>query len=597
MKKGTLILTLAMAASFLAGCNDNPNSGTTLTEKEEVNGLKMMYAFEQQSAQIDWEEKSVDQKYTEYYYYDRGNSTDNNVTLFNPDLFEEASAKAMKKTIKKVEDDSNDYESNGDHKQFMGDLSESEFFEKTRFLSTGGVGARHLHVNLKENLDYVYFEMDEGFKTLDQTVDYKIYDNDFMVEKINMKRLVATDETYENHTEVETTATDRMTNEKINGSTYLIEIMHDDAAVLGEDGKYPIPDNYRSMLENTRNMQIKDMFSFPMNSGLSAVFDETRYNDPSQMDKTVEWLSSERDASGNVTLKYNHDVYFDSGDYAGQGVVEYIYVTLTADNKIDNYGYNFDFTYYGESLQSYEMKYEYGYDALGDYVKAEGEDEIFDYNKYYDLGTLVPNVEKGNRDSEAESLLESIGDCLIGETINEPTGTVEEEYHRENIETANGSSVTVESIMQKDATLYNDNVLVKYFSEQGVDEDDVYYAESGTIQSFNKDDNNYTITQYNGSSRFDNGKVTASGNKHISLFDDSIIKSMQNWLKESKKAGSGITVALTAEYVEAGIDQDTNEFMDAHYVIILEVATQQSEDGSEAGVLYTYEIAFKLINK
>ncbi len=595
MKKNILLFSLAFAASILAGCNNNDDG--TLKEKENVKGLKMLYADSHVSQQVDWEEIAVAQSIEEYYYYDRGNSADNKVVLFNPDNYSELEKQTnSKKALKR------DTASDGSHAQFEGALSEEEFFALSSKLDNASTGAKKVTASLTENYDYVYFEMDAGYKTLNQTVEYKMYENDYLTNDIHAKKMVATDDTFEEHEEVNEHIRELMSNQMIDGSNYLVDIMHFYGSELGKDGKYPIPDNYRQLTSNPKKVKISDVFSFPMNSGLKTVLTNEYY---ATMDKNTEWLSSSVDEKGNTTLKYTHNVVFEAGSqYAGQGVSEEIYAKLSSENKLLGYGYGFNFTFYGESLQTLQMDYVYNYESVGNLELSDEDKVIFDYTKYYELGTLIPTIEDGNlTEKEAEDLLDQINDCLILSELNQPTGLVAQEYQYAKTKDDSGSEVEIESLYHQDSTLYNDNVLVTYFSEQGTELDSTYYAESGTIQEFNKGDNNYKVREYNGESRYNNGKVTTPladvENQQISLLNENVIKNMTMFLKQSKRAGSGITAKITASLVEAGIDEETNEYVEEHYVIKMQAMTQQAYDDSSntpiPACMFEYEIGFQII--
>lgn len=604
MKKHILLFSLAFAASILAGCDHSETStspstsvgGGTLTEKEDGKGLKMLYAYSSLSQQVDWEELAISETLEEYYYYDRGTSVDNKIVLLNPDNYSELQKQtSSRKTLKR------DTTSDGSHAQFEGALSEADFFALSSKLDTASAGAKKVNANLTENYEYVYFEMDAGYKTLNQTVEYKMYENDYLTNDIHANKLVATDETYENHEEVNEHIKEVMSNQMIDDSNYLVDIMHFYGSELGEDGKYPIPDNYRQLMSNPNKMKISDVFSFPMNKGLRAVLTSEYFE---TMDKNTEWLSSSVDEQGNTTLKYNHELVYESGSqYAGQGITEVIYATLSSENKLLGYGYDLNFTYNGASLQTLKMDYVYDYEPVGNLVLTEEDEAIFDYNKYYEIGTLLPTIEDGNMDAtEAEGLLDQINDFLILNEVNQPTGLVAQDYQYFKTQNEDGQEVEIESLYHQDSTLYNDNVLVTYFSEQGTELDSTYYAESGTIQQFNKDENNYVIREYNGESRYNNGKVTTPlselENQQISLLNEDVIKNMTTFLKQSKRPGSGITAKIVANLVEAGIDPETNEYVGEHYVIKLQAMTQQTYDSSDNLVpacMFEFEIGFQII--
>lgn len=596
MKKNILLFSLAFAASILAGCNNNNDDGT-LKEKENVKGLKMLYADSYVSQQVDWEEVAVAQSIEEYYYYDRGNSADNKIVLLNPDNYSELEKQTSNKRARALKRDT----ATEGHAQFEGTLSEEEFFALSSKLDAASAGAKKVNATLNENYDYVYFEMDSGYKTLNQTVEYKMYDNDYLTNDIHAKKMVATDETFEEHEEVNEHIREVMSNQMIDGSNYLVDIMHFYGSELGKDGKYPIPDNYRQLISNPDKKKIADVFSFPMNKGLKEVLTSNYY---ATMDKNTEWLSSSVDEAGNVTLKYTHDVVFEAGSqYAGQGVKEEIYAKLSSENKLLGYGYGFVFTFYGESLQTLQMDYVYDYESVGNLELTDEDKTIFDYTKYYELGTLIPTIEDGNLTTdEAENLLDQINDCLILNELNQPTGLVAQQYQYLKTQDEDGADVEVESLYHQDSTLYNDNVLITYFSEQGVELDSTYYAESGTIQEFNKGDNNYMVREYNGESRFNNGKVTTPltdvENQQISLLNEDVIRNMTTFLKQSKRAGSGITAKITANLVEAGIDPETNEYVEEHYVISMQAMTQQTYNSSDQVIpacMFEFEIGFQII--
>ena len=316
-------------------------------------------------------------------------------------------------------------------------------------------------------------------------------------------------------------------------------------------------------------------------------------------DKNSEWYSSSKDEAGNITLQYNQNLYYEEGtQYAGQGVVQTIYAQLDSSNRLLKYGYSFEFTYYGELLQSYAMVFSYGYDSIGEYQETDNDKVIFDYNKYYDNGTLVPDVENGNKHDEAESLLEQVNDTIIAAEFNEPTGVVREYNYSQKL-----SSETYEEESLSDTTLYNDNVSITYLSQTGTDDSNSIYAESAVIQQFNKDGNNYQIQQFYGTSRYSNGKVTtpySEGNEpEISLLDTSVIRDIRKIYKNSKRANSAVTTKLTASLIPEGIDEETNVTVAEHYVITLQACIQQSVSDGKAslGYVYTYKISFRLITK
>lgn len=611
MKKNILLFSLAFVASLLVGCTDDSDSTSTgdddevtLKDKENVNGLKLLYSYGHKSEQVEWEEIALSEKLEEYYYYDRGNSTDNKVVLFNPDNYTELNEQSrMRKSVKRAEEGSegteneeSEYEEDGTHKQFLGALTQEEFFALSSKLDSAVSGAKKLNGSYKETYDYVYFEMDAGYKSIDQQIEYKMYENDYLTNDIHATKLVATDETYAEHEEVEEHSKEVITNQTINGKNYLVDIMHVYGSELDEDGKYKVPENYREMNLNPNKLKISDVFSFPMNSGLKNALTSQYFE---TMDKKAEWLSSSKDEKENITLKYNHDLTFEDGSqYAGQGIKEEIYATLSKENKMLGYGYKLSFTYYGAELQTIEMNYVYDYQSVGNLVLTEEDQEAFDYNKYYDFGTLVPYLDAGNlSDEEAEKLLNDVNDCLILDSLNQPTGVVAQDYKYYKTQN-NGETVEVESLYHQDSTLYNDNVLITYFSEQGVELDSTYYAESGTIQEFNKDNNNYKIREYNGESRYNNGKITTSGNQQISLLDEDIIREMTSYFNRSKSAGSGITAKISASLVEAGVDPETNEYVEEHYVIQIKAATQEAVDSDGyiiPACMYEFEIGFQII--
>ena len=623
MKKKGFILPLALIAGMLVGCdtgnsnngsnNNNNNSSTNLKEKEEINGLKLLSVEENVSAQYNWEEYAKRTQSNRYYYYDRGTSKDNNVEVLDPSQFIElessssSSRKDVKKSAKKVSvrQDS----ASGEHEQFVGILNEDQFFALTSLLPTAVKDNTSMSAHAVQIYDYVYFEIDAGYKSSTIDMTYNVYDNDVITQVYNEDQEVAIDDQYEEHKTVTSKSKSIINNQLVDGVNNFVQVVHalpkdgESEPELKDGEKYSIPDNYRVMQANASKEPVKEFFNFQMRDAFVELLSKDKYNGVDSdgnltFDKYTEWFSSEKDEDGNITLQYNHDVYYDEGTtYAGQGVVETIYAKLDSTNRLLEYGYVFNFTYYGESLQTYDMKFSYGYEEIGDYNQTAEEKAIFDYNKYYDNGTLIPTIADGNKHAEAEDLLEQLNDSLIADEVNEPTGLVREQYYYQNL-----SSKTEEKF-SSDSTLYNDGILVTFFSQMGTDESGETYAESGTIQQFNQDGNNYQIQKFYGTSRYSNGKVTTPYNEgeepNISLLDAGIIRDIRTIYKNSKKTGSTVTTKLTAELVPEGIDEETNETVKEHYVLTLQACIQQSisDDTANLGYVYTYKVSFRIINK
>lgn len=631
MKKRAMILPFALIAGMVVGC-DGGNQGNkgTLKEKEEVKGLKLLSVKEDVSAQYDWDEYAKRNVVENYYYYDRGNSTDNDVELFNPDDYAElkgsstqtqaASASQQAKQLKR-KDISKKIEmpkkvrtaSSGEKPQFDGVLNEEQFFALTSTLATAVKDNTSMSVYAKENYEYPYFAMDAGYKSSTINMTYNIYDNDIITQSSSTTQEIdpsgqyymEEDSVYENQV---SKAVGFINNRDINGTNYFVQVIHE----LPEDGKsepelkegekYSVPNNYRVLDRNASKDPVKEYFNFQMRSNYRELLSKDKYTavdsegNPA-FDKTTEWFSSEKDNDGNITVKYNHDVeYGEESVYVGQGVKETIYAQLDSSNRLLKYGYIFDFTYYGETLQSYDMVFSYGYEAVGDYQETESDKVIFDYTKYYDNGTLLPTVEDGNKHDEAEALLEQVNDYIIAAEVNEPTGLVREYAYSQNL----SESYEEESLY--DTTLYNDNVLVTYLSQVGTENNSVY-AESAIIQQFNKGGNNYQIQQFYGTSRYSNGKVTTPYNEgdepEITLLDTGTIRDVRKIYKNSKSPNSLVTAKLTASLIPEGIDEETNMTVAEHYVITLQACIQQSISNGQAslGYVYTYQIAFRLITK
>ena len=627
MKKRAIILPFALIAAMIVGCdngssNNNDNNKGTLKEKEEVKGLKLLSIEEDISAQYDWEEYAKRSQVSRYSYYNRGNSGDNNIQLFNPDDYAELqgsstqSQVSSKKQLKKKDVSKQVYtpkkgdssSSSGEKPQFEGVLNEEQFFALSSTLGSAVKDNTSMTIHADEDYEYVYFEIDAGYKSSTIDMTYNIYDNDVVTQNSSTTSLVATDETYENHEEQTTKNKGFINNRDIDGVNYFVQIVHE----LPKDGesepelkdgeKYSIPNNYRILDKNVDKTPVKDYFNFQMRSNFTKILSKSNYEAVDSdgnlvFDKNSEWYSSSKDEAGNITLQYNQNLYYEEGtQYAGQGVVQTIYAQLDSSNRLLKYGYSFEFTYYGDLLRSYAMVFSYGYDSIGEY--QETDKVIFDYNKYYDNGTLVPNVENGNKHDEAEALLEQVNDTIIAAEINEPTGVVREYNYSQKL-----SSKTYEEESLSDTTLYNDNVSITYLSQTGTDDSNNIYAESAVIQQFNKDGNNYQIQQFYGTSRYSNGKVTtpySEGNEpEISLLDTSVIRNIRKIYKNSKRPNSAVTTKLTASLIPEGIDEETNVTVAEHYVITLQACIQQSVSDGKAslGYVYTYKISFRLITK
>ncbi len=625
MKKRAMILPFALIAAMIVGCdNRTPNNTGTLKEKEEVKGLKVLSIEEDVSAQYDWEEYAKRNQVSSYSYYNRGNSGDNNIQLFNPDDYAElqnsstqsqtSSKKQLKSKKKNVSKQvytpkKGDSSSSGEKPQFEGVLNEEQFFALSSTLGSAVKNNTSMAIHADENYEYVYFEIDAGYKSSTIDMTYNIYDNDVVTQNSSTTSLVATDETYENHEEKITKNKGFINNRDIDGVNYFVQIVHE----LPKDGesepelkdgeKYSVPNNYRVLDKNVDKTPVKDYFNFQMRSNFTEILSKSNYEAVDSdgnlvFDKNSEWYSSSKDEHGNITLQYNQNLYYEEGtQYAGQGVVQTIYAQLDSSNRLLKYGYNFKFTYYDELLQSYAMVFNYGYDSIGEYHETDDDKVIFDYNKYYDNGTLVPDVENGNKHDEAESLLEQVNDTIIAAEFNEPTGVVREYKYSQKL------SKTYEEESLSDTTLYNDNVSITYLSQTGTDDSDSIYAESAVVQQFNKDGNNYQIQQFYGTSRYSNGKVTtpySEGNEpEISLLDTSVIRNIRKIYKNSKRANSAVTAKLTASLIPEGVDEETNVTVAEHYVITLQACIQQSVSDGQAslGYVYTYKISFRLITK
>lgn len=675
MKNKKTLCIMAMAISLLAGCNkaDEPSTsqqvidGGQIKLKEETEGVKFLYGYTNVSQQFDWEEYARDAYLTNYYYYDLGNSTDNKIVLNNPEDFAEyeTTTRAPRSTAKKAKRlegfAEEDIDEEGNHVQFQGPLTEDEFFSYSATLTKASAtaGTKKLTGVLEEDLNYIYLEMDEGFKSIEQTAVYSMYDNNIMVEDVIAKKSVAVDEDYEEHEEVVDTSKTRAVVENIGSDEYFIDVTHqypregEQEPELQEGEKYPVPENYRSLVKvyNGKN-QLADQYTFSMQSGLSSAlsrenFYKTDKDGNADFNRKYEWLSSEIDEeTGDIKLIYNRDWELE-GIYAGQHVVDSIFVNIMNNGKVRNYGYDYAFYYYGEALQTYKVNYKYDYESVGEYTRTAEEDELFDYNKYYDRGTLLPTIESQALDDQAESLFAQIEDAQLENKVNQPTGAVYETYSKMDKDfyfsnyyqelyqeysakvEANGETpmslqefyetadydYDYEVQTKLDSSLYNDNVVVSYYSEQGAGLDEYFYAESGLFQRFNADGNSYELRKYNGNStRYEDGKITTPNEggretKYSLLSDTGSVNEVMAQIaflfKESKKASSNYTIKITAEKIEAGVDKDTNEVIEEHYVITAQATVQQATtydskgqvESNKVGVEYTYEIGFKLINK
>lgn len=624
MRKLKVFGVMALTLCALASCNPS-NSGSNkpsptpgIKEKEEVEGLKMLYTYAQVSQQFDWEEYIRDEAQNQYYYYDRGNSYDNNISILNPDNYDEltTSAKSRKTKMVRKEEVETDYDENGDHKQFQGDLTESEFFSYTKNLTSSASvkGVRKINAESQEAYDYVYFEVEAGYKTDKQEVEYAIYDNNIAFQNIKETKEVATDDEYTQHE----TKVERMTNKMWVGSDNLTfySVMHklpkegEAEPVLGEGEKYPVPDNYRTISKAESEIKnIGDILNFKVNSGLAALLLQSNYeavdsDGNSTFNKKYEWYSSSVDkTTGEVKLAYNHNESFE-GNYSGQQVIETIYVTMSNDAKVMGYGYNFVFNYYGETLQSFNMDYTYSYDVLGNHVETAEEKELFNPDKYYDYGYLLPTIEDKPLDGQTEEILQRIYQCRLEDKINKPTGLVTDTYaftSKDYYQNTTSDNYDIEKQTRTDSTLYNDNVVVTYYSEQGADLDTYFYAESGMIQQFNKDGNSYTIRKFNESTLYEDGKITTPNKDgqdlQYGLLDLTMVDQISAYIDKSKTNQSDYLIKYTTELVAAGIDEDTNEFVPEHYVITLQVAIQQQETSTSAtvGALITYEMGFYFV--
>lgn len=676
MKNKKTLCIMAMAISLLAGCNsvDEPSNSQQIIDggeiklKEETEGVKFLYGYSEVSQQFDWEEYARDVSLTNYYYYDLGTSTENKIVLNNPEDFAEYQTSPRShrrnevKKAKKLEGfEEEDFDEDGNHIQFKGPLTEDEYFSYAATLSKSSTtaGTKKLTGVLEEDINYVYWEMDEGYKSIVQTAVYSMYENNIMVEDVVAEKSVAVDEEYEEHETVVDTSKTRAIVENIGSDEYFIDVTHqypregEQELVLGEGEKYPVPENYRSLVKvyNGKN-KLADQYTFSMQSGLASALSKANFykkdkDGNEEFNRKYEWLSSEIDEeTGDTKLLYNRDWELE-GIYAGQHVVDSIYVSLMNNGKIRNYGYNYAFYYYGEALQEYKINYTYEYESVGEYTRTAEEDELFDYNKYYDRGTLLPTIESQELDDQAESLFNQIQDVQLENKVNQPTGAVYETYSKmdkdfyfsnyyqelyeeykakaeadgerpmslqEFYETAD-YAYDYEVQTKLDSSLYNDNVVVSYYSEQGAGLDEYFYAESGLFQRFNADGNTYELRKFNGNSeRYENGKITtpyAEGKEEkFSLLNDAgsvneVMVQIGALIKESKKASSKYTIKITAEKIEAGVDKDTNEVIEEHYVITAQATEQQVTtynsrgeiESNKVGVVYTYEIGFKLINK
>ncbi|MCH5172177.1 MAG: hypothetical protein J1F31_05075 [Erysipelotrichales bacterium] len=681
MKYKKSLWIVALAVSVLVGCSDGTSASTPSTsvggsgnetvikEKDLKSGIKFLYGYTSTSQQYYWEELASDAGLVNYYYYDLGTSKDNNITLPDPGHYGEyKSLKANTMRLDKkraprreVEVIDGGYDENGNHKQFEGPLSEDEFFSYAKKLSESGTtsGAKEIKLNLKEDVDYVYWENELGYKSLDEDIVYRLYENNYLIQDITENKLVAIDKEFLEHKEVVEKSKGRTTIGKVDNGNYIIEVMHkyptegEDEPVLADGEKYPIPDNYRSLTPvRNGNTKLSDYYAFSMNSGLAGNLSKDYYYKKDKygnevFNKGYEWYASSRDANGYTTLQYNRDMEFD-GIYSGQRVVDTIYVTFDTSDKIVTYGYDYVFYFYGAPLQAYTITYDYSYESVGNYIVPVGEDALFDYNKYHDYGALLPNLEHAKNsevmDDKAEDLVNMIFDDVLEDKINEPTGAVSQTYsfidkdlykssNREELYAQYLKSVPagqtpldfntwydtyeydydVEFQTNLDSSLYSDNVIVSYYSEQGSGLDEYFYAESGTFQKFNKDGKTYEIRTFNGTnSRYGEGKYTSNWESdkepQLSLFDlnfnvFNIINDISFYIKESKKATSNYMVQVTAEKIPEGIDESTNEFVEEHYVITVQ-ATQQQQivynsagnvESATVGVILTYEIGFQVI--
>lgn len=624
MKKLKVFGVMALTLCALASCNpsnsgsNKPSTTPGIKEKEEVEGLKMLYTYAKVSQQFDWEEYIRDEAQNQYYYYNRGNSYDNNISLLNPDNFDEikTSTKTRKAKSVRKEETGDELEENGDHKQFQGALTETEFFSYTKNLTSSASvkDVKKINAESKEEYNYIYFEMDSGYKSDKQEIQYSIYDNNIAFQDIKETKEVATDKDYIQYE----TKVEKSKNKMWVGSDNLTfySVMHklpkdgEQEPVLGENEKYPVPDNYRSISKaQSAITNLSDVLNFKMNSGLSKLMLQSYYEavdsegNPS-FNKQFEWYSSTKnETTGEVTLVYNHNETFD-GKYAGQQQVEKIYVSLNADAKVTGYGYDFEFKYYGETLQSFNMAYKYSYDTLGNYTETAEEKEIFNPDKYYDYGYLLPTIEDKPLDGQTEEILQRIYQCRLEDKINKPTGLVTDTYaftSKDYYQNSTSDNYDIEKQTRTDSTLYNDNVVVTYYSEQGADLDTYFYAESGMIQQFNKDGNSYIIRKFNESTLYEDGKITTPNKDgqdlQYGLLDLTMVDQISAYVDKSKTNQSDYLIKYTTELVAAGIDKDTNEFVPEHYVITLQVAIQQQETSTSAtvGALITYEMGFYFV--
>ncbi|MCH5179997.1 MAG: hypothetical protein J1F32_02145 [Erysipelotrichales bacterium] len=668
MKNKRALWVMAIVGSMLTACGDNVTP--TIKQKDLIPGIKFTYAYSDMSEQYYWQEYGSEAALVNYYYYDLGNSTDNKVTLHDPSLFNEYGASTLrlntmnrnkknapKRAVDVIESEFVD----GYHEQFTGDLTEDEFFAYTGLLTAKNgpapatAGVKNLSMKLEENLDYVYWEIEEGYKSLVEDVQYKMYDNNYMIEEVYDTKQVAIDDEYLEHKEVKESSKGRTNIGKIDNKDYVISVMHkfpaegEDEPVLGEGEKYPIPENYRDLTQvNDKKANLSDYYYFNMNSGLVNLMTKEYYNKKDKygndvFNKRYEWYASAKDEEKNeIMLQYNRNMEFD-GIYSGQQVVDTVYVIFNSNNKVVQYGYDYVFYYFGEPLQAYSLTYDYSYESLGDYEVPAGEDELFDYNKYYDYGYLLPNLEHAKNsevlDDKAEELLQTIQENTLQGFINEPTGAVTqtythydqtlylnsyaEELYAKYVKSAMASGQSyldfetwyntvefdydVEIETTLDSSLYNDNVMVSYYSEHGTVLDEYFYAESGTFQKFNQNGKTYEIRTYNGgTSRYDEGKITTdwetSKEPKLSLFDLDfsvlgVLENINYFIRESKKASSEYLVQVTAEKIPAGMDEATNEYVEEHYVITAQAVRQQqiTEQGGIVGYILTYEIGFQII--
>ncbi len=654
MGKKKILLLCAFTAFALMGCSDNnPNGDIAIKEKELVPGVKFLYAYTNLSQQYNWEELALDTSLVNYYYYDLGTSEDNKITLEDPNVYTELGSgsygrldlRHQKKStrVKAVKNElsGGELDGSGNHVQFTGDLTEEEFFSYTKLLddSAPTQGVKKLDLELTDNLDYVYWEADYGYKSSVESVEYNIYKNNYMIEDRSAVRQVAIDDSYLVHEEVTEKSRGRSLIGTIDDSDYLINVNHkypnegEKEPELAEGEKYPIPDNYRDLYEilDGRN-KIESFYEFKMNSGLSEILTKEYYEQKDSFgnnvfNKKYEWYSSKKNTD-TVTLQYNHDVEYD-GIYAGQHVVETIYVNFDiSTQKIVNYGYDFAFYFYGETIQDMSIVYNYTYGEKENYVVPAGEDELFDYNKYYDYGTLLPNLTHDENsevlDDKAEELLQQVENNIQENKVNEPTGAVAQTYNFVDTQllptTSDGEDYEYDVEIQTtlDSSLYNDNVMVSYFNEQYTGFDEFFRAESGVFQKFNKDGNTYEIQTFNDrNSSYQTGKTTTpwetQSEPTLSLFDLELnvfdviggnqSESMKYFINQAKIGNPLYTVQVTAEKIPAGVDKETNEEILEHYVITVQAARQQTIEyddqgyatSVQVGAIFTYEIGFQIV--